>query len=141
VLNIRKRVIDVLPAEIYGPDELRCGGIQLSNNVFRKNVGCRNTQGAVSIVCMDDNNAKAIELNGKVEYQQVTDSQFFVGDTFAQSLLNPELQPDNYEDIHNDYDYSVYTPYFKHPDDSQTAPESMIKVNNYKLMLVNNTYD
>jgi len=77
VLNIRKRNYDV--KNTYDPEEM-CGGIQLSDNVFRRNVGCKNTHGAVRLSCFDNalplNPAREKALNNTIDYKPVIDSQF-----------------------------------------------------------------
>jgi hypothetical protein len=102
VLNIRGRNQN---AQAFYDPEIMCGGIQLSNNIFKKNAGCRNTYGAVRLSCFDHslplNSTRALEINNTIEYKVAIDSQFQVKEMLDVDILDGYIDPEAYDGFKN----------------------------------------
>ena len=129
VLEVRKRVTNLLSEQFFEIEDLQCGGFQISFNNFSSNIGCKNTFGALKAYCIDD--ANAATLKGNVTYSAQTDSQYFVGNLYSEKLLesNPSLIFDGLNEFNNE----AYTTYL-------VNNQSFI-VNKYRLVLLGNTWD
>ena len=124
VINIRKRAKNVLQLDYSKENKIECGGIELSSNLFKSNVGCSHTNGAVYAYCYD------IASSPLITKSYHLDSQYFTGNMFHSALLSQN--PFNLYAIHNENLFTAYTKY--------TVGDQEIKVNKYKVNLINNTY-
>jgi len=131
VVEVRKRVKNLLTTSLYEIEDLQCGGFQISYNNFSSNIGCKNTYGAMKAYCIDDANAASSNFTGLVSYSNQTDSQYFVGNLYSEKLL--ESNPSEIFDAQNRFNDEAYTTY--------QIGNSSLQVNRYRMVLLNNTWD
>ena len=85
VLSIRKQIDDfsgVTKKKYLATEDLDCAGVQLSDNLFKGNVGCKGTQGAVYLYCIHDG------VHGNITYVPSIDSQYITSHTFDPFTLD-----------------------------------------------------
>lgn len=59
---------------------MKCSGLEVTENTFSANVGCRNTQGVMHVYCMD-------EQHKTHTYVPEIDTQYFTGVHYDEGLL------------------------------------------------------
>jgi hypothetical protein len=139
VVEVRKRATQVLRPRFGDSTDMQCGGIQLSNNLFEQNVGCRNTHGAVNLVCLDHSgNATTIKQ------VQLTDSQYFNGTMYDGNLTL--YDPNALPEIQNDFGSDTTTGFYLRDYEEliqngfQPGESIFVRVNNFRLVMIGNVY-
>jgi hypothetical protein len=121
VLSIRKQISDfddINQKKYLAKADLDCAGVQLSDNLFKSNIGCKGTQGAVYLYCIHDAH------HGNITYVPSIDSQYITSHTFDPFTLD-------HNPVQLQNEFSNYT----------TLSGQVESVNKHRLILRNNTYD